>query len=66
MSKMSARRLVGTGKAAQEIGVDRTTLGRWAAAGLATPAQRTAGGHLRWDVEQLKQQIDELHANDSK
>ena len=52
--------LVGTGEAAEQCGVARTTLARWAAAGLVTPAARTAGGHLRWDVDQLRAQLDQL------
>ena len=52
--------LVGTGEAAEQCGVARTTLARWAAAGLVTPAAQTAGGHLRWDVDQLRAQLDQL------
>ncbi|KAA9155530.1 MerR family DNA-binding transcriptional regulator [Amycolatopsis acidicola] len=54
-------RLVGTGEAAKALSVDRSTLDRWAREGLVTPAGKTAGGHNRWDVEDLKRQVRELH-----
>ncbi len=54
------RRLVGTGVAATELGVDPATLWRWAKAGVVKPELRTAGGHLRWDLESLRRQIDAL------
>lgn len=54
--------LVGTGEAAQKLGVSRTTLARWAAAGSITPATRTLGGHLRWDLDELRRQLESLGA----
>lgn len=57
--------LVTTGIAARDLGVTRTTLGRWAAAGLVTPARRTAGGHLRWDLPTLRQQVKALQKGES-
>ncbi len=60
VNEKSERKLVGTGVAARALGVDRTTLVRWAAAGAVTPAVRTVGGHLRWDIEQLREQLDGL------
>jgi len=50
---------VPTGEAANEIGVGRATLARWWAEGLVTPALVTAGGHARWDVDDLKRQLAE-------
>jgi predicted site-specific integrase-resolvase len=50
-------RLVSSSVAAQALGVDRATLWRWAKDGLVTAALRTAGGHLRWDVDELRQQL---------
>lgn len=52
--------LVSTGEAARALGVEPRTVQRWAAAGLITPARRTIGGHLRWDLEELRRQVDEL------
>jgi len=53
----TSSRLVATGEAARELGIDRTTLARWADAGLVTPTSRTLGGHLRWDLDDLRRQI---------
>lgn len=56
----TAHRLVGTGEAARALDIDRTTLARWAAAGAVTPASRTVGGHLRWDLAKLRAQLADL------
>jgi hypothetical protein len=50
-------KLVPTGRAAEAIGVDPSTLTRWVAAGQVTPAGKTAGGHYRWDVDDLRKQL---------
>lgn len=50
-------KLVSTGEAAKAIGVGRATLARWWQDGLVTPALVTAGGHARWDIEDLKAQL---------
>lgn len=57
-----ARELVGTGDAARAVGVDRTTLGRWAKSGVVKPAIRTPGGHLKWDIEDLREQLRAMGA----
>ncbi|MCD2191685.1 NUDIX domain-containing protein [Actinomycetospora soli] len=57
---MAAGRLVGTGKAADALGIARTTLARWVAAGHVTPAHQTIGGHMRWDLDDLQRQIAAL------
>ena len=33
---------------------------RWAAEGLIEPDLITPGGHMRWDVERLRQQLRDL------
>ncbi|HYZ08486.1 MAG TPA: MerR family transcriptional regulator [Pseudonocardiaceae bacterium] len=48
-----------TGQAARELGIDPSTLARWARTGLAAPDFTTAGGHMRWDVERLREQLRE-------
>lgn len=48
---------VPTGDAAKAIGVAHSTLARWWKDGTVTPALVTAGGHARWDVEDLKAQL---------
>lgn len=55
-----SERLVPTGDAARAIGVGRSTLARWMAEGLVKPALVTPGGHARWDVDDLRRQLDEL------
>lgn len=57
-------RLLTTGEAAKLIGVARRTLAEWATNGLVTPALHTAGGHARWDVEDLRRQLRELRERD--
>jgi len=52
-------RLVSSGTAAQELGVSRETLWRWHKDRRVTPAFITAGGHLRWDVDALRRQLEE-------
>lgn len=52
--------LVTTGTAARVLGIDRSTLTRWALAGAVTPASRTVGGHMRWNLDALRHQIEEL------
>ena len=49
--------LVAPGVAARELGIDRGTLVRWWHHGLVTPAVVTAGGHARWDIGELRQQL---------
>jgi len=63
MRQEQAPKLITTGAAARELGIDPSTLSRWAAAGTVTPASRTAGGHLRWNLDQLR--TDLANANKS-
>jgi RyR domain len=49
--------LITTGAAARAIGISAATLTRWAASGTVTPAERTAGGHYRWDLAALRAQL---------
>jgi len=51
------KRLVSTTQAARALGISQATLSRWTARGYVKPAQRTIGGHMRWDIEDLRQQI---------
>lgn len=53
-------KLVPTGVAARELGIDRGTLVRWWQQGLVTPEVVTPGGHARWDMEDLRRQLDDL------
>lgn len=49
---------VTTGVAARALGIGRATLARWWSDGKVEPAFITAGGHARWDVDDLKRQIE--------
>lgn len=49
--------LVSTPKAAEALGVDRVALWRWWKKGLVRPEWTTPGGHARWDIEKLRQQV---------
>lgn len=48
---------VSTGVAARALGVDRSTLLRWAKRGLLRPDLKTPGGHYRWDVERIRREL---------
>jgi DNA-binding transcriptional MerR regulator len=50
-----------TGDAARALGISSATLTRWTAAGIVTPAERTAGGHFRWDMASLRAQLQRHH-----
>ena len=54
---MTMSRYVTTGDAARSLGISSSTLTRWTAAGIVTPAERTAGGHFRWDMTSLRAQL---------
>jgi predicted site-specific integrase-resolvase len=55
-----SRDLVPTADAAKAIGVDRRTLQRWVKEGRVAPTLTTAGGHHRWDIDDLKRQLREM------
>ncbi|MTD53872.1 MerR family transcriptional regulator [Amycolatopsis pithecellobii] len=57
---MARDRLLSTGEAARELGVDRTTLLRWWQHGDVEPEYVTPGNHARWNLAKLK---DQLRAN---
>lgn len=57
---MSERRLISTGEAARALSVDRSTLARWQREGRVTPTRFTAGGHARWDLDDLERQVANL------
>jgi DNA-binding transcriptional MerR regulator len=54
-----------TGEAARAVGVSPRTLQRWVREGLVKPTQLTAGGHHRWAVDDLREQIRNLNTPDS-
>ncbi|MEV1294447.1 helix-turn-helix domain-containing protein [Pseudonocardia sp. NPDC049635] len=60
MTEEEAARLMGSVEAAKAVGVDRTTLARWVAAGKIEPTLTTAGGHHRYDLDDLRRQLAAL------
>jgi 8-oxo-dGTP pyrophosphatase MutT (NUDIX family) len=56
------KRYLTSREAADALGIGVSTLQRWAADGLVTPAWRTPGkkghGHARWDLADLERQLD--------
>lgn len=50
-------RLIPTGAAAEALGVAHSTLARWWHDGIVTPAVVTIGGHARWDLADLREQL---------
>jgi excisionase family DNA binding protein len=59
---MPKRRLLSSGQAAEELGIDRSTLWRAVKSGDITPTEITPGGHFRFDLDDLRRQIRELTA----
>ncbi|MDQ0378549.1 MerR family transcriptional regulator [Amycolatopsis thermophila] len=58
---MSARRrTVGSGELAAELGLSRRSISRYAERGWIRPALVTPGGQYRWDVEDVRKQLDAL------
>ena len=63
---VSVNRYVTTGAAARALGVSTATLTRWAAAGRVTPAERTLGGHYRWNLPALRAEVRGEAAPDAR
>jgi excisionase family DNA binding protein len=55
-----AGRLIGSGEAAKALGVSTRTLARWVQEERISPALVTAGGHYRFDLDELRGQLAEL------
>jgi 8-oxo-dGTP diphosphatase len=49
-----------TSQAARAVDISQRTLLRWAKRGDLTPAASTPGGHLKWDLDDLRSQLTEL------
>ncbi|WP_175455096.1 MULTISPECIES: MerR family transcriptional regulator [Actinopolyspora] len=48
---------VTTGELAKALGLSRRSIARYAEAGQITPEFTTPGGHHRWDVDKVRQQL---------
>jgi DNA-binding transcriptional MerR regulator len=57
---MPTPRLITTGELARALGLHTRTIQRYRIEGVITPEIETAGGHARWDLEKVKQQLREL------
>lgn len=57
---MPTPRLVTTSELARALGLHSRTIQRYRAEGVITPEIETPGGHARWDIEKVKQQLREL------
>jgi excisionase family DNA binding protein len=53
-------RTLTTGELARELGVSRGAVLKWVRAGLITPEFTTPGGHHRWDVDKVREQLRKL------
>lgn len=56
--------LVPTGDAAKALRVGHSTLARWWKEGTVTATLVTPGGHARWDVDDLREQLRALRRGD--
>ncbi|NIH86561.1 MerR family transcriptional regulator [Amycolatopsis granulosa] len=54
------RRTVGSGELAAELGLSRRSISRYAERGWIKPALVTPGGQYRWDVEDVRNQLEAL------
>lgn len=52
--------LVTTAEAAKYLGINRTTLARYAREGILKPTLRLPTGHLRWNLDDIRRQLDDL------
>jgi DNA-binding transcriptional MerR regulator len=58
-------RLVTSGELAKELGLSLRTIQRYIAGGVITPEFRTAGGHTRWDLDSVREQLRKLHEQET-
>jgi excisionase family DNA binding protein len=54
--------LLTTAQAAQQLGVSRRTLARYAERGQLAPTLVLPSGHLRWNLEDVRRQLRALRA----
>lgn len=57
-------KLLTTGELAKELGVSRGAVNKWASDGLIVPEITTPGGHHRWNVDHVRDQLRELRKRD--
>ena len=54
-------RLLTTREVARALGVDMKTVQRWVREGLVTPALRLPSGQMRWNLDDLRAQLDRAY-----
>jgi hypothetical protein len=54
-------RLLTTGEVARALRISRGAVLKWAVEGYLVPTLTTAGGHHRWDLEDVREQIREMN-----
>lgn len=57
---MSRRPLLTSSQLAAELGLSRQSIARYAARGWITPELRTPGGQYRWNLDDVKAEMDAL------
>jgi excisionase family DNA binding protein len=58
-------KLLSTGQAAKALGISGSSLSRWVRRGLVTPTLKTPGGQYRFDLDDLKAQMDYVRAREA-
>jgi DNA-binding transcriptional MerR regulator len=61
---MTTPRLITTSELARALGLHMRTIQRYRAEGLITPEVETKGGHARWDIEKVKEQLRAMRRRD--
>lgn len=61
---MAKRKLLTSGQLADELGISPQTVARYARKEWLTPAEVTVGGHLRWELDDVRRQMDALRKRD--
>lgn len=62
---MAPDRLVTTSELARALSLSTRTIQRYRTLGVLVPELESPGGHARWDVEKVKQQLRELRRKES-
>jgi DNA-binding transcriptional MerR regulator len=57
---MAPERLVTTSELARALSLSNRTIQRYRSLGVLVPELESPGGHARWDVEKVKQQLRDL------
>ncbi len=61
---MAPDRLVTTSELARALSLSKRTIQRYRSLGVLVPELESPGGHARWDVENVKQQLRDLRRKD--